>query len=61
MTEPSPYVRGDQLRDPDDPRHIWRVTEVLGEWVTLVVRTEWGATMRRDARAQDLARWERIW
>ena len=52
---------GDQLRDPDDPRHIWRVTEVLGEWVTLVVRTEWGATMRRDARAQDLARWERIW
>lgn len=54
-------MRGDQLRDPDDPRHTWRVTEVLGEWVTLVVRTEWGATMRRDARAQDLARWERIW
>jgi hypothetical protein len=56
-----PYVRGDQLRDPDDPRFIWRVTEVIGEWVTLAVRTEWGATMRRDARAQDLARWERIW
>lgn len=61
MAERVPYVRGDRLRDPDDPRHIWRVTEVIGEWVTLVVRTEWGATMRRDARAQDLARWERIW